>query len=118
MSSFNKHSEKSGLLALSIVCLFIFFSSSCSSTSEPPANEVYIQNMAFTPVTLTVSVGTTVKWTNKDAVAHTVTSDTPGQFDSGNISANGVYSYMFMTAGTFNYHCAIHTSMTAKVIVK
>lgn len=116
MKTTNNHPHKPGFLALPFVCLFFFFNS-CSSTSEPPANEVYIQNMAFAPATLTVSVGTTVKWTNKDGVAHTVTSDTGGVLNSGNIAANGTFSYMFMTAGTYNYHCTIHPSMIAKVIV-
>jgi len=40
------------------------------------ANEVSIQGMAFNPPTLTVTKNTTVKWTNNDALAHTVTSDT------------------------------------------
>ena len=116
MKTLNKHLVKRGLFTLSFVCLFIFFNSSCSSNSAPPANEVFIQGMAFSPATLTVAVGTTVKWTNKDGIAHTVTSDT-GLFDSKNVNANGVFSYMFMTAGTFNYHCTIHPSMIAKVIV-
>ena len=117
MKTLNKQSENRGLLVLSLVGLFIFFNSSCSSNSAPPANEVFIQGMAFSPATLTVAVGTTVKWTNKDGVAHTVTSDT-GLFDSQNVNANGVFSYMFMTAGTFNYHCTIHPTMVAKIIVK
>jgi plastocyanin len=82
----------------------------------PGLNEVFIQSMAFNPATITVAAGTTIKWTNKDAVAHTVTSDT-GLFDSGNIGNNGIYSRTFPTAGTYQYHCAIHPSMTAEVVV-
>jgi len=118
MKTFNKHFQKQGLLAISFVCLFFVFNSSCSSSSEPPANEVFIQEMVFSPATLNVSVGTTVKWTNKDGVAHTVTSNTAGLFDSGSISANGVFSYMFMTAGTYSYICSIHPSMIGKIVVK
>lgn len=81
-----------------------------------PANEVYIQGMAFSPATLTVNVNTTVKWTNKDDVSHTVTSDSP-LFDSGSLANSGTFSFMFTSAGTFNYHCSLHPSMTAKVIV-
>jgi plastocyanin len=44
--------------------------------SGPGINEVWIQGMAFRPATITVTAGTTIKWTNKDGVAHTVTSDT------------------------------------------
>src|ERR1035437_4918138 len=113
MKTLKKQFEKRGLLALALVSLFFFFNS-CSSNSAPPANQVFIQGMAFSPATLTVTVGTTVKWTNKDAVAHTVTSDT-GVFDSGNVANAGTFSFMFMTEGTYSYVCTIHPSMVAKI---
>ena len=102
-----------------LVCTFVLavlFISSCSKSNDPTANEVFIKNMAFSPATLTVTAGTTVNWTNQDGVSHTVTSDT-GAFDSGTVSANGVFSHTFATAGTYNYHCTFHASMTGKVIV-
>jgi plastocyanin len=85
-------------------------------TGGPGTNEVFIQGMAFSPSTISVSAGTTITWTNKDAISHTVTSDT-GLFDSGTISSNSTYSYTFMTAGTFTYHCKIHPTMVATVTV-
>jgi plastocyanin len=87
-----------------------------SGTGVQGANEVLIQNMAFTPATITVNAGTTVTWTNKDAIAHTVTSDN-GLFNSGNIGSNGTYSYTFPAAGSFPYHCSIHTTMKGTVVV-
>ncbi len=88
-----------------------------SDKGKPEANEVWIQGMAYSPSSITVNAGTTIKWTNKDAVDHTVTSDT-GLFDSGSISGNGgSYSYTFQTAGTYSYHCTYHTYMKANVIV-
>jgi plastocyanin len=84
-------------------------------SAGPGLNEIFIQSMAFNPATITVTAGTTITWTNKDAIAHTVTSDT-NLFNSGNIGSNGTFSYTFATAGTYPYHCAIHVSMTAKVI--
>ena len=83
---------------------------------SPGTNEVWIQGMAFSPSSITVVAGTTITWTNKDAVSHTVTSDA-GLFDSGSISSKGTYSYTFSTPGTYQYHCSIHTLMTSKVIV-
>ena len=84
--------------------------------SVPGANEVWIQNMAFDPSSITVTAGTTVTWTNKDAIGHTVTSDS-GLFDSGTIGLNGTYSYTFATVGAFKYHCKIHPGMIASVTV-
>jgi len=91
-----------------------------SSGTAP--NEVIIQGMAFSPSVITVIAGTRITWTNNDSFEHTVTSDT-GLFDSGTISgsgaygAGGSYSYTFITAGTFPYHCTTHPMMTATVIV-
>jgi plastocyanin len=82
----------------------------------PGTNEVWIQGMAYNPSTITVTAGTTITWTNKDGVAHTVTSST-GLFDSGSIGTNGTYSRTFTTTGTFEYYCIIHPSMVASVVV-
>jgi plastocyanin len=105
---------------ISILFMLLFISGSCSKSSTPKdtpgTNEVLIQDMAFDPVTLTISANTTVTWTNKDPVAHTVTSNT-GVFDSGNIQANKTFSHLFDTPGNYPYHCIIHPSMTGTVIV-
>ena len=80
------------------------------------ANEVFIQGMAFSPSTLTVTAGTVVTWTNKDAVTHNVTSN-PALFSSGGMGNGATYSFTFSNKGTFNYSCTIHPSMTGTVIV-
>jgi plastocyanin len=110
-------------IAAGFAILFTIFiiSNSCSKSSNttinPGANEVLMQNSAFDPVTITVATNTTITWTNKDGMAHTVTSNTAGQFDSGTINANGTWSHLFDTPGTFPYHCIFHAGMTGTVIV-
>ncbi|MCX6254504.1 MAG: cupredoxin family copper-binding protein [Bacteroidia bacterium] len=86
------------------------------TSGTPGTNEVFIQGMAYDPATITVAANTTITWTNKDAVVHTVTSST-GLFDSGSIGTNGTYSHTFTTAGTYPYYCVVHPSMTATVVV-
>lgn len=78
---------------------------------------VTIENFAFSPQTLHIAPGTTVIWTNKDSVAHTVTSDANAWTDSGSIATSATFSHTFTAAGTFTYHCAIHPSMTATIVV-
>jgi plastocyanin len=80
-------------------------------------NAISIQGYAFSPASVTVSVNSTITWTNKDPIAHTVTSD-GGSFDSGSIGTNGTFSHTFATAGTFTYHCNIHPMMTGTVMVQ
>jgi plastocyanin len=85
-------------------------------SAGPGLNEVWIQGMVYNPSTITVTAGTTITWTNKDGVAHTVTSST-GLFDSGSFGTNGTYSRTFATTGTFQYFCILHPSMIATVVV-
>lgn len=87
-----------------------------NNTPGTGSNDVSIENMMFSPGTITVTANTTIKWTNNDGMTHTVTSNT-GIFDSGNISAGGTYSHTFATAGTYPYHCTIHPAMIATVNV-
>jgi len=77
---------------------------------------VSIQNFAFAPDTLRVSAGSTVTWTNADGVPHTVTS-LSNLFDSGSIATSGTFKFTFATAGTYSYHCTIHSMMKAGVVV-
>jgi plastocyanin len=78
---------------------------------------VIIENYAYSPATLTVSAGTTVTWTNRDSVQHTVTSRAP-LFDSGLFGKDKSYSYTFTQKGSYEYYCIPHPYMTGKVIVE
>jgi plastocyanin len=100
-----------------IILTILLGCSKSKDTTTPGANEVLIQSFAFSPTTITVSVNSTITWTNKDAAAHTVTSDN-GLFDSGNMNTDATFSHQFTTAGTFPYHCTYHSNMLAKVIVQ
>jgi plastocyanin len=88
-----------------------------SATSVAADVAVTIDNFHFTPSDITVPAGTTIRWTNQDGPTHTVTSDTAGIFDSGNLAPNASFSFTFSTPGTFPYHCAIHPTMLGRVIV-
>jgi plastocyanin len=78
---------------------------------------VDIAGFAFSPGSITIGVGDSVTWSNADAQSHTATAD-DGSFDTGTITSSTPKSVTFSTAGTFAYHCKIHASMTATVIVE
>lgn len=105
-------------LAIFILLIAVLsIADSCKKTTDVPGlNEVFIQGRSFNPSTITVSAGTTITWTNKDGIAHTVTSTT-GAFDSQSISAGRDFRQLFSIAGTYPYYCTIHPSMTGRVIV-
>lgn len=80
-------------------------------------NEVSIQGSGFSPSILTVTVNTTVTFTNKDSYAHTVTSNS-ALFDSGNMDSGATFSFQFTAAGSYKYHCSYHSGMTGTIIVQ
>ena len=83
----------------------------------PPATEVKIDNFSFGPAELTVRVGTTVKWTNRDDIPHTVVS-TDKVFKSKVLDTDETFSFTFSAAGTYPYFCSIHPKMTGQVVVQ
>jgi plastocyanin len=130
----NLNNSKSKLVAgFSILVLSLLILGSCNKSTAyntpstggtggtggsggPGTNEVFIQGMAFTPASITITAGTTITWTNKDAIGHTVTSNT-NLFNSGTLSTGGTFSFTFAKAGTYSYYCSIHPSMVGSVIV-
>ncbi|MBI2012195.1 cupredoxin family copper-binding protein [Candidatus Daviesbacteria bacterium] len=91
--------------------------SEASSNQEGSEVMVEISNFTFVPKTITVKVGTTVTFTNKDSVGHSATAD-DGSFDTGVLSQNESGSVTFSKAGTFAYHCTPHPNMQATVVVE
>jgi amicyanin len=90
-----------------------------TSSSEADGQQVTIDSMAFAPQTLNVKVGDKITWTNRDSVRHTVTKD-DGQTDgpaSQPLDKGDSYSYTFIKAGTYAYHCSLHPTMKGTVVV-
>lgn len=97
-----------------------------TETTTPAANNnavaataVSISSFDYTPGTITVKVGATVTWTNNDDVNHTVTANTASANapDSKTFGKGETYSFTFDKAGTYAYHCQLHSSMQGTVVV-
>src|SRR5512143_963756 len=107
-----KSARVAGSAATALIALALLFSglSSIEASAQqapPAATEVRIDNFSFGPETLTVAVGTTVTWTNRDDIPHTVVS-TDKVFKSKVLDTDEKFSYTFGKAGTYPYFCSIH----------
>jgi plastocyanin len=102
-----------------IVMLLLAGLASVKANDQPSAAnaEVKIDNFSFGPQSLTVPVGATVIWTNRDDIPHTVVS-TDGVFKSKVRDTDETFSFTFDKAGTYPYYCSIHPKMTGKVVVQ
>lgn len=86
-------------------------------------NEVWILATSFDPPELTVAVGTTVEWTNKDNTIHDITSGMPTHpaddfTPSPPLKSNETYAMAFRKAGRFPYYCTVHPQKIGVIIVQ
>jgi len=77
---------------------------------------IHIDNFVFEPQQLTVKVGTTVTWTNRDDIPHTVVC--AGKFRSKTMDTDDTFSFTFATAGEYKYFCSLHPHMQGVVKVE
>jgi plastocyanin len=71
--------------------------------------QIDYHNIAITPDTLKVRVGSTVRWTNHDTVEHNVTSrGGPASFASANFGEGKTFEVKLAKAGVVHYLCTLH----------
>lgn len=106
-----------------IACLMSFVLFSCGKSDNyttPAEADVYKVNILatqFDPATTTMQVGYKIRWTNTDAVSHSIVSDDGTSFNSGSIPPGSSFTFTPATTGTFAYHCGDHPAVTGIVYV-
>ena len=97
------------LFIAAFALLLVGMASPAIASPAAAARAVTIQNFAFSPPTITVSVGDTITWTNQDPTQHSAKAN-GGSFDTGALSQGSAKTISFTVAGTFTYACAFHPS--------
>jgi plastocyanin len=93
------------------------FSTTATQEKTGAETAVKIDSFTFSPVTVTILAGSTVRWTNHDDIPHNVVSEDKS-FKSKNMHADENFSYTFTKPGTYSYFCSIHPKMTGKIVVQ
>jgi plastocyanin len=97
-----------------------------SATTVPCIQDVNISNNVFTPQTVTITAGCSVRWTSTVNTLHSSTSNsdtgnTVDPWDSGTFKQSdpqNPFTRAFNVTGTFNYWCSIHkNTMTGTIVV-
>jgi plastocyanin len=71
--------------------------------------QIAYRNITIAPDALKVKVGSTIKWTNFDTVAHNVTSQGgPQKFASKDFGQSGTFAIKALRPGVIHYLCTIH----------
>lgn len=115
---------------LSLLCGALILLACGRSGPEPTAARsdapeeraaVAIQLFQYRPSPYEVATGTTITWTNRDDILHTVTSGAPGaadgRFDGTLDAKDTTFRFTFSQPGTYPYFCSRHESMRGEVRV-
>jgi amicyanin len=86
------------------------------TTGSVSENTINITNLAFDPDGITVKLGSTVRWVNRDSVPHRILFADGA--DSKVLAGSQSWSRKFDQAGTYDYACTIHPIMQGTVIVE
>ena len=78
---------------------------------------VMIDNFKFSPIPLTVTVGSTVTWLNRDDIPHSIVVPTLG-VHSHPMDTDENFSFRFDKPGTYNYVCGLHPFMHGTIVVQ
>ena len=85
---------------------------------KPVVHRIVIDATSFSETSLTIRIGDTVEWLNKDVIPHTATATGKGGFDSGVIPAGQSWRHTFEKAGRLPYVCTFHPTMKATLRVR
>lgn len=108
-------------ILLATVCLTAL---GCGGASKPAATATHapavvdadMRHNRFVPPRIVLRLGQTVRWTNRDTVAHTVASQDL-RLSSDAIRAHETFRYRPRRVGRFTYFCTIHAGQTGVLIV-
>ena len=115
----NKSSYRAGIFLVAALALLRSSMGLAAAADAPKAttHTLAIDSTSFQPAALTVKVGDSVVWVNKDPFPHTVTS-TAGGFDSHEIAPGKSWKYTAAKKGEFPYVCIFHPTMKATLRVE
>ena len=104
-------------LILTVACAGLLPAGRAAAARKPARHAVAVEAVAFQPAALTVNVGDSIVWTNKDPFPHTVTAN-GGAFDSKQLAAAKTWTYRAQKKGDYPYVCTLHPTMSGTIHVK
>jgi plastocyanin len=88
----------------------------CADSTGTTTVDAAVGGNQWGPVS--AKVGDVITWTNSDAVPHRVALDDGSCQMSGNIPpGGGKASLVFSVAGTYPFHCTIHSNMKGTITI-
>jgi plastocyanin len=87
-----------------------------ATPSSTATKTVQILRSSFSPATVTIKTGDTIRWVNSDSRNHQVVSNN-GSFVSPILGPGKVYTHRFNASGTYRYHDGLNAAVKGVVKV-
>ena len=100
------------LILVSLVAALVLVAPAAAATTKT----VSIKRAAFSPATVSIVAGDSIRWRNDDTQNHQIVSTT-GAFASPVLARGRTYTFRFDVAGTYRYRDALNPSVTGTVRV-
>ena len=104
--------RKSLLILVSLIATLAVAPAASAATTKG----VSIKRSSFSPATVSITAGDTIRWKNDDTRNHQVVSST-GTFASPILGPGRTYSFTFEVAGTYRYRDALVPTSTGTIRV-
>ena len=100
------------LTLVTLVAALVAVSPAAAATTKT----VSIKRAAFSPATVSIVAGDSIRWRNDDTQNHQIVSTT-GAFASAVLGRGKAYTFRFDVAGTYRYRDALNPSVTGTIKV-
>jgi plastocyanin len=115
MAAMNK--RHLALLTASVISVAAFGSQVAASAAA--VRTVTVKDIRFSPKSLSISRGSTVRFAFRDGTTtHNVTSVGGRRFKTVGNRSSGSQSRTFTRAGVYRYECTLHPGMTGRISVR
>ncbi|HEV8403438.1 MAG TPA: cupredoxin domain-containing protein [Candidatus Limnocylindrales bacterium] len=88
----------------------------CGESAAAGAVTVNVVDFSFQPADITAKTGQVITFSNTGSAPHTATLD-GGQCATPTIQPGKSDGLTFTVAGTYKFHCSIHSQMTGTIVV-
>lgn len=78
---------------------------------------VDIRDFAFEPHEVELSIGTAVRWVNRDSAPHSIAMEGGRAGSSGVLEPGQEHAVTLREAGRFTYRCGVHPTMLGVIVV-
>ena len=89
----------------------------CAPSTAAGTVQAAMSGTAFVPTSIEAKVGDVIAWTNNDPIGHTATVDDDPNCTTATLASGEVGALTFSAAGTYAFHCKIHSNMTGTIEV-